>query len=162
MKLTALMSLLGLLLWTPWLQAQQMSSTQAESVDPEAIIKFRIQRFEEVEKTFKALRFEVVVNRSQDRYASYKMANTLADQVQPLLEAFRLRTDQQRFAGKTRARSEIWVHRDEFEEQMIDFIVRTERIAELLRAGNMSEAANLINVTAKGCKRCHRMFRSRW
>lgn len=125
--------------------------------DPDSAIKARQEQFKEIKTEFKQLRFEVVVNKNFSAERALKHADKVADLAQPLVDMFRVRSDQ----GDTKALPRVWDKWNRFERQMNDFRDITEQIAEALHYQNREDAIDFVNQAAKSCKGCHRYFKKR-
>lgn len=128
----------------------------ADYSDPAQAIKARQDQFEEIKTTFKQLRFDVM-QKNFDAAATVKSAQKVAELSQPLLEMFRVRSDQ----GKTKALDRIWDNWPRFEQQMLDFVELNNKTVEALRYGNQDDAKDFIDQAAKSCKACHRLFKAK-
>lgn len=131
-------------------------SYAADYSDPAQAIKARQDQFEEIKTTFKQLRFDVM-QKNFDAAATAKSAVKVAELSRPLLEMFRVRSDQ----GETKALDRIWDNWPKFEKQMLEFVELNNQTAEALRYGNQEDAKDFVDQAAKSCKSCHRLFKSK-
>ncbi|OPX55287.1 Cytochrome c556 [Oceanospirillum multiglobuliferum] len=132
------------------------TSYAADYSDPAQAMKARQDQFEEIKTTFKQLRFDVM-QKNFDAAATAKSAQKVAELSQPLLEMFRVRSDQ----GKTKALDRIWDNWPRFEKQMLEFVELNNKTVEALRYGNQDDAKDFVDQAAKSCKSCHRLFKAK-
>ncbi|HKM16160.1 MAG TPA: cytochrome c [Marinospirillum sp.] len=121
-------------------------------------IDLRIETFDEIDKLFKALRFKVVNQRSTNHEAALKFSSQLVELVYRLPDLFDVPSAADAFP-QSRSRPEIWSRKTFFDAQMFEFVDNLEDINDEIKAGNLTKAGQLIDETAKGCRRCHNAFR---
>lgn len=136
--------------------AATSSGTSVEYRSPEIAIKARQDQFEDIKASFKQLRFAVIQKEFNAKDAQ-KYADEMAELSQPLVEMFRVRSDQ----GDTKALNRIWDNWPRFEKQMRDFIALTEKTSDSLKYANQEDARMYVDQAAKSCKSCHRLFKAR-
>lgn len=137
--------------WLP-LQAQAEITTEDVSL--------RIATFDEIDRLFKALRFNVVNQRTTDRPQALSMAGELTQLSYRLPDLFDEPSSREHFP-QSRARPEIWTRKAQYDGMLNEFIDNLEKIQQELQAGRMTQAGQLIDRTAQGCRRCHNAFRYR-
>ncbi|SFX50234.1 cytochrome c [Marinospirillum alkaliphilum] len=137
-----------------WLPIQAQAEMSARDVD------LRIDTFDEIDRLFKALRFKVVNQRSTDRQGAMVYSSELVRLGYRLPDLFDHPSPREMFP-QSRARPEIWNRKDRYDFLMDEFLDNLEKIHEDLSAGRMSQAGQLIDRTAQGCRRCHNTFRYR-
>jgi cytochrome c556 len=62
--------------------------------------------------------------------------------------------------GKTRAKAEIWKHRDLFLRKSKDYLAAAQAIDSAARAGDLNKVMSLHENVDKACKACHDPFRA--
>lgn len=120
----------------------------------------RIDTFDEVDRLFKALRFKVVSQRSQDSAGAREFSSELVELAYRLPVLFEQESPREVFPH-SRSRPEIWSRKVRFDVLLDAFIDNLEIIDDEIAAGNLTKAGQLIDETAKGCRRCHNAFRYR-
>jgi cytochrome c556 len=136
------------------------SPLQARAAITAEEVAQRIDTFDEIDRLFKALRFKVVNQRSTDRQAAVALSGELVRLAYRLPTLFDEPSSRELFP-QSRARPEIWSRKERYDFMMDEFLDHLEKIHEDLRAGRMSQAGQLIDRTAQGCRRCHNTFRYR-
>ncbi len=135
-------------------KANRINSNRALAED----VNLRIDTFDEIDKLFKALRFKVVNQRSTDRQGALELSNQLVELTHHLPDLFAVPSAKEVFP-QSRSRPEIWSRKAFFDTQMIEFVEDLKDINDEIKAGSLTKAGQLIDVTAKGCRRCHNSFR---
>lgn len=136
------------------------AQTLAE-LTPNEIVAKRQQLFEAIEKTFKELRFNVVNQRTTDLQQAQSDAQRLVQLTSFLPVLF---TQPATAAGRVReshAAPEVWTESTHFKRELNEFLDRMGRIDEELRFGSLNQASDMIDITAKSCRQCHRLFKTR-
>lgn len=121
-------------------------------------VNLRIDTFDEIDRLFKALRFKVVNQRSTDREGALELSSQLVELAQRLPDLFTVPSANEAFP-QSRSRPEIWSRKDFFDTQMFEFIEDFKDIDDEVEKGSLTKVGQLIDVTAKGCRRCHNSFR---
>lgn len=133
----------------PFATAQEISTHDVD---------LRIETFDEIDKLFKALRFKIVNQRSTNHQAALKYSSQLVELAYRLPDLFDVPSAADAFP-QSRSRPEIWSRKAFFDTQMFNFVDNLEDINDEVKAGNLTKAGQLIDETAKGCRRCHNAFR---
>jgi cytochrome c556 len=60
---------------------------------------------------------------------------------------------------ETRALPDIWLHREEFDEGVSQFVQQSGRLVTVLSEPDIANAADQVKATADTCKACHDRFR---
>lgn len=149
------------LLMTPMVMAAPSQAQTLAELTPSEIVAKRQQLFEAIEKTFKQLRFNVVNQRATDLEQAQSDAQRLVQLSNFLPVLF---TQPATAAGRVQdshAAPEVWTESTHFKRELNEFLDRMGRIDEELRFGSLNQAADMIDVTAKSCRQCHRLFKTR-
>ncbi|WP_175400948.1 cytochrome c [Terasakiispira papahanaumokuakeensis] len=155
-SLVALLLMAAVFLLAGPVQAQTLAE-----LSPSEIVAKRQQVFEAIEKTFKQLRFNVVNQRTTDLQQAQSDAQRLVQLSNFLPVLF---TQPATAAGRVQeshAAPEVWTESTHFKRELNEFLDRMGRIDEELRFGSLNQAADMIDVTAKSCRQCHRLFKTR-
>lgn len=123
-----------------------------------AEVDLRIEVFDEIDRLFKALRFKVVNQGSTEREGALAFSGQLIELARRLPDLFTAPSAKDIFPH-SRSRPEIWSRKTFFDSQIIDFIEDLEDINDEIKTGSLTKAGQLIDDTAKGCRRCHNSFR---
>lgn len=123
-------------------------------------VQQRIDNFDEIEQNFKALRFKLVNQKSTDAKGAKEMSAAMLKLAYELPPLFSQVSSRQNFAF-SRSKPDIWTRNALFTQQLNTFIDHLEEIDELIEANNLPAAAQVIDRTAQGCRRCHNGFRYR-
>lgn len=123
-------------------------------------VNLRIDTFDEIDRVFKALRFKVVNQRSNNHEAAALLSVELVELSYRLPGLFSEPSPREVFA-QSRSRPEIWERKPRYDFLLNEFLDNLEMIHEQLQQGQMSRAGQLIDETAKSCRRCHNTFRYR-
>lgn len=125
-----------------------------------AEVQQRIDAFDEIDQLFRALRFKVVNQRSQDHQGALVYADQLVNLAYQLPGLFEAETPRQ-VIPFSRARPEIWSRKARYDFLMDEFLDNLEEIQALLRQARLTDAGHRIDRTAQSCRRCHDPFRYR-
>lgn len=123
-----------------------------------AEVQKRIDLFDEIEREFKALRFEIVNKRSQDVASAKQKSSKMLDLAYKLPALFTVPSSRKEFSF-SRSKPDIWNKSQFFTQQLEGFLDNLEEIDELLATNQLKSAAQVIDKTAQGCRRCHNGFR---
>jgi len=121
-------------------------------------VNLRIDTFDEIDQLFKELRFKVVNQRSTDREAALVFSEQLVILSYRLPDMFDLPSSREIFP-QSRSHPKIWTRKKYFDRLMEEFVDNLEKIDDEIRDGDLTKAGRLIDITAKGCRRCHNGFR---
>ncbi len=144
-----LLATLGL---TPAVASDQAQLAQA--------VEARIERFDEIDRLFKSMRFRVVTPRHQDLEAAYEYAQAMSQQTQGLVELFDHPSDRSQFRF-SKARPSIWQNKSDFDAQMLQMQQQFQQLEDLIAAQDVDAAERLIDQTARSCRACHNSYRFR-
>lgn len=123
-------------------------------------VDLRIDTFDEIDRLFKALRFKVVNQRSDNRQGAMVYSRELVELSYRLPALFDEPSPREMYP-QSRARPEIWSRKARYDFLLDEFLDNLEMIHEHLDKGQMSQAGQLIDRTAQSCRRCHNTFRYR-
>lgn len=150
-SLLPVLALLCFFLLPPTAKSDTISSSEVD---------LRIDTFDEIDRLFKALRFKVVNQRSDNREGAMVYSRELVELSYRLPALFDAPSPRQAFP-QSRARPEIWSRKERYDFLLDEFLDNLEMIHEHLAKGQMSQARHLIDRTAQSCGRCHNTFRYR-
>ncbi|MBE0505775.1 MAG: cytochrome c [Marinospirillum sp.] len=123
-------------------------------------VNLRIDTFDEIDRLFKALRFKVVNQRSDNRQGAMVYSRELVELSYRLPALFDEPSPREIYP-QSRARPEIWNRKARYDFLLDEFLDNLEMIHDHLDKGQMSQAGQLIDRTAQSCRRCHNTFRYR-
>lgn len=146
------------LLFIGFLSQVQAATPPKKEVASVEDVDLRITAFDEIDRIFKALRFEVVNKRSTNREGAKEYSEQLVELSYLLPDTFNLPSSREIFP-QSRSRPEIWSQKARFDGLIDVFIGNLEQIDDLIKTGDLSKAGWLIDETAKGCRRCHNAYR---
>lgn len=136
-----------------------MAQAQKNTLSPEEVQE-RIDVFDEIEIQFKALRFKIVNQKSQDATTALEYSRPLVELAYQLEDLFRLPSARNSYPF-SRAKPEIWSQKERFDLLLGRFISNLEEIDDLLEAKQIEPAAQLLDTVAKSCRQCHNGYRYR-
>lgn len=132
-----------------------MSSAVAQSPKPEDQIKLRKAAYALMGYSFGGIAGMAEGKRPYSKDAAIRYADLLVQVSTVPRNFFGEGTDK----GETRAKPEIWTHRDDFDEKMEKMVNEVAKLPAVTRTGDMDALKAAAKSTSDACGACHDDYR---
>ena len=138
------------------LVAGAFATAQAQQIKPENQLKLRKSAYSLMGYSFGALEAMAEGKRPYSKDEAVRYADLLQQVSTVPKGMFGEGTDK---VGETRAKPEIWSHREDFDAKMTKMIDEVAKLAQAARNGDQAALKKAVHETDNACEACHDEYR---